>query len=184
MTRRNDDPTEFNPNGKWSFRRAWLYSGDEHSDKPFSGVDPLAIGYTIMPVHETRSYSPPRDDRESQEERVEREGRFATALAKLTDTERDVLKLQGRILERVEQRIWIIAGQLVEYQRNGYTLIPGSAYTVEREGLPAVEVVEVYGYEVIAPERLDYETIGERLSLSVSQVHRAVKGANRKMRGL
>ena len=170
----NDDPS-----GIMGYR-AWLYSEDENGKR----IPATPRDFDGMHVHETRSYAPPRDDRESQEERAEREGRFATALAVLTPVEREVLRLQGRILERVEQRIWIVAGQLVEYQRNGYTLIPGSARIVERDGLPDIEVVEVFGYEVIAPRRLDYERIGERLSLSVSQVHRAVKGANRKMRGI
>jgi DNA-binding CsgD family transcriptional regulator len=167
------------PSGRVLFR-TWLYSSDrDNKDLRHSSDD---LGPMVVRVKETRSYTPRVDlASEARAEKADRERRYQEALASLTPLERDVLRHQGKLKHRQEVRIVIAAGDLVEYQRNGYTLIPGSSRDVERSGLSPVTCVEVYGYEDIQVEPIDYHEIARLLEISVYQVHRAVKGANKKM---
>lgn len=167
------------PSGRVLFR-TWLYSSDrDNKDLRHSAGD---LGPMVIRVKETKSYTPRVDTAsEATEERADRERKYQDALASLTPLERDVLRHQGKLKQRQEVRITIAAGDLVEYQRNGYTLIPGSGHDVERAGLPTLSCVEVYGYEDIQVEPIDYDEIANLLDISVYQVHRAVKSANKKM---
>ena len=134
-----------------------------------------------------------------------REGKIARVLSQLTYEERLVLELQGKLEQRVDVRTTIAAGDLVDYQRDGYTLVPGSARTMEREGLPPLEVVDVYGHEYVATERIagsgdgqwrdgngnmhtvrrmSYAEIAARIGKSVSWVNKLVARVNAKLRAL
>lgn len=141
----------------------------------------LPAGYEGIRCNETRPHalSSPTAE-ESREERAERDGRAANQIASLSDLEREVLRLQGKLKYRVEQRITIAAGELKRWLDDGYTLIPGSDSL--REGKTPVTCVEVIGYEVIEVAALDYEHIAERLELTLRQVHRVVSSANKKLR--
>jgi hypothetical protein len=161
--------------------RAWLYAEDEHGTR----IPATPSNFEGMQVKETRTYvSAPSTTRETIEERTEREGLSNRIRASLTEREVAVLKAQGKLCERLERRMEIYAGELEAYQRNGYTLIPGTAHMVEREGLPDVECVEVFGYEVEQVEKLDYQQTAELLGLTFDQVKYAVKSANKKLRKL
>lgn len=172
---RDNDPTEFNPNGAWRLRRTWLFSGDEHGNE--FRYDSLGPG--VVKCKETRSYAPAPTQDDGRDDQVTAvESRLAT----LTDDEYEVLRLQGKLSERVEQRLIIAAGDLVDYQRDGYSLVPGSAHEVERVGMAPVECVVVVGYEVVQVEQSSHGDIGERMGITPERVHSLVKSAMRKMR--
>lgn len=154
--------------------RAWLYSGDEYG-REFKG------GEGAMVVRETRSYAPAPTVIGDDDAAIRIS--FDSRVANLTDDEREVLRLQGKLTQRIERRQVIAAGELVDYQRDGYTLVPGSAHTVERTSLPSLECVEVVGYEIVQVEQLSYVAIGERMDIDPERVHSLVKSAMRKMRG-
>ncbi len=176
--RRDDDPTEFAPNGKWRLRRTWLFSGDAQGRD--YRHNPAELSPEVLRVHETRSWAPRTISDEEDCGPIQLA--FEAKLASLSDDEREVLQRQGKLTERVEQRLAIAAGDLVLYQRDGYTLVPGSARTVERRGMAALEVVEVVGYECVQVEALSYAQIAEQMGIAVERVHSLVKAAMRKMR--
>jgi hypothetical protein len=162
----------------------------------------------IVPIKETRSWAPrpvESSTRETMEERVAREGKIERIYASLTADERLVLEYQGKLQERVEVRTVIAAGDLVDYQRDGYTLIPGSDRMVERPGLPPLECVDVYGHECVSTERVaisgdgewmdgngnqrtvkrkTYAEIAAMLGKSISLVNKLVASAHAKLRTL
>ena len=146
-------------------------------------IPPIPAGFEGIKCKETRAHalSNPTAE-ETREEEMERAGRLARAQTDLSDLERGVLRLQGKLQQRVEERIRIPAGDLVHYLRDDYTLVPGSEEVVKRLGLPPVSTVEVVGYEVIQVEQLDYEDMAERLCVTVRQVRRAVVSAHKKLR--
>jgi hypothetical protein len=146
-------------------------------------IPPLASGFEGIRCKETRPHALSNPESEgSREEQLEREGRRARRVEELTELERDVLRLQGKLQHRVEQRLRIAAGDLNHYLRDDYTLIPGSEQLEERAGLPPVSTVLVVGYELIQVEALNYDSVAERLGVTVRQVKRAVISAHRKMR--
>ena len=146
-------------------------------------VPALPSGYEGIRCRETRPHalSTPAAA-ESREEQMERDGRAAKHLGTLTPLEHEVLRLQGKLTSREEIRRRIPAGALAEYQRNDFTLIPGTAELEQRAGLPPIETVEVVGYDVIQVDRLDYAAIAERLNLDERAVKSAVASARRKLR--
>lgn len=135
--------------------------------KPFKKVDRHAIGYGVMPVKETprHALSNPCDDSEAY---VASEGRAERLMATLTSEERAVRKLQA-LRWREEREITVPVEELQERLSDGWML-------VRQEAGQAVIAADVQ-------EHLSYEEIGLRLGLTVHQVHRRVKSANRKLRG-
>ena len=181
MTRRSrEHPDDLrSPSGR-ALYRTWVYSGSADGEDYRYGE----LGDGVIRVRETHNYAPgPTDDRESADERVAREGRYASAVAALNDVERSVLEHQGKLMRRVEFRLTIPAGELVEYQRDGYTLIPGSVTSTEAGEVPALDLVEVVGTEWVQVAQLDHDGVAERLGITVRQVRSAVTSANRKLRG-
>ncbi len=159
--------------------RASILSCDS-AGKP---IPAMAREFEGVRCNETRPHALSSPGAEgSREEQLERDGRRANRVAELTDLERDVLRLQGKLQHRVEQRIRIAAGDLLRYLQDDYTLIPGSEETEERRGLPSVCTLMVVGYEVIQVEQLDYDQVAERLGVTVRQVKRAVVSAHKKLR--
>ena len=144
---------------------------------------PSAEGFEGIRCKETRAYAPAvGSDRESIEERMEREGREANQLASLTPDERRVLEYQGKLEQRVEHRILVADGKLADYLRDGYTLDPLSERLVERQGMPAVVCVEVIGYERMQTEKMDYAAIASMMNIGKGRVHEIVREAHRKLR--
>ena len=146
-------------------------------------IPPIPPGFDGIRCKETPPHALSSPDAEqSWEARAERDGRAANELARLTDLEREVLKLQGKLKHRIEERRTIAAGELSSWLRDGYTLIPGSETTVEREGQPSISCVDVVGSDVIEAGKLNYEDIAERLGITYRQVNSLVSSANRKLR--
>lgn len=174
--------------------RAWLYSGDEFG-RVFNG----GSGQGAMAVKETRSYAPSATEDFNDRETFKIV--YNARLAKLTDDEREVLRLQ-RKTEQQRTEVVIAAGDLVAYQRMGYALQPGSSHIVERRGLPPLECVKVtatieieiehaspdeYGMRLEGDEatperRYSYSDIAEKMGITTERVHSLVKSAMRKMR--
>lgn len=179
--------------------RAWRYSGNRDGTKfaapegykwgsKFSAkadrdvLDPHDVGYSVMPIKETKphalsqpaSYEPIPDTAWIRS--VERQ--------ELTADEVAVLNLQAKFESFEEIRVTIASGSVVEYQRRGFTLIPGSAQLEQRAGLPDIETVQVYTRAFEQTESHSHQEIAEQLGLSVFQVRRLIQSANRKTRGM
>jgi hypothetical protein len=133
---------------------------------------------------ETRSYAPPpaSDARESQDERMAREGRYQNAIAGLSLLEERVLRYQGKLAERIEHRQTVTAGQIEDWQREGYTLDPLSKRIEERAGLGPVECWDVVGYDLVETSKLSVPQIAEEMGISVGYVEKLVTSANKRMR--
>ncbi len=159
--------------------RASIIAVDSNGKK----VPALPTGYEGIRCRETRPHalSSPLAQ-ESREEQLERAGRVANQLASLTKLENAVLKLQGKLQSKEEIRRRIYAGDLSDYLRDDYTLIPGSEEVHERNGLPPVTTVEVVGYDIIQIAALDYDEMAKRLNEPLWRIKRAVVTAHRKMR--
>lgn len=159
--------------------RASIIAVDSNGKK----VPALPTGYEGIRCRETRPHalSSPLAQ-ESREEQLERAGRVANQLASLTEIEHAVLRLQGKLQSKEEIRRRIYAGDLSDYLRDDYTLIPGSEEVHERKGLPPVTTVEVVGYEIIQVAAHDYAEMAERLGVDERTVKSAVASAHRKLR--
>lgn len=137
-----------------------------HSERKH--VDRHAIGYTVMPVKETprHALSSPSDEREEQ---AARDGEVERKLALLNGEEREILRLQSRKWME-EQHTDVPIEELEKYLEEGWSLVRqenGRAYL-------AGDFTQC----------LTYEDIGRRMGLTVAQVHRRVKSAHRKLRGV
>lgn len=181
------------------WRRAELYSTDSEG-KPVKAVDRHAIGYTVMPVRETKPHalSTPLDDRE---ERIERDGETASKLELLDPEERAVIDLQARRwMEPREMDVpvsdmtpllsegWTVVrrGPLdrqAPVEQVGQLIDDGWIFVGQENGMATVRLEN--GMATLAGDfavHLTYEEIGERLGLSAHQVHRRVKSAHWKLR--
>lgn len=164
------------PGGVIGYRR-WLYSGDSKGNQ-FVQPDRLQVGYTIMPVRPTGPHALSYPDDGGREEAAEREGRFNRIVATLTETERTVLRLQGKIREKRLDVRRIPIGDLVEYTSgDAYTYHPGSD---EIDGRGVVTVL-VSAWVVEQLEPLNHVEIAKQLGITERQVRTTVERANRKM---
>ncbi len=146
-------------------------------------IPPLPSGFEGIRCKESPPHALSNPGAEgSREEQLEREGRRANRLAELTPLESDVLRLQGKLMHKVELRVRVPSGDQHEYERDGYSLIPGSDQIEQRPGLPDIETVVMVGHEVEQQEQLDCDQVAERLGVTARQVKRAVITAHRKMR--
>jgi hypothetical protein len=157
--------------------RAWLYSGDSDGNL-VETVDPLAIGYTVMPINPTPAHALSQPDDGGREEEQAREGRRYRIISTLTDLERNVLRLQGRLLDKTTDRRRVLVGDVPEWTRGGYTYLPGT----EEIDANGAHTVEVFGHVVEQHEPLNHAQIAEELGVTERQVRRAVETANRKIR--
>lgn len=182
------------------WRRAELYSTDSNGN-PVRSVDRHSIGYSIMPVRETKPHalSTPLDTRE---EKTERDGETAAKLSLLNAEERAVLDLQARrwmepremtvpvdgLLPLLLEEGWTVVrrgslDRLVGVETVGQLIDEGWVLIGQENGLATVRLEN--GTATLAGDfavHLTYEEIGERLGLSAHQVHRRVKQAHRKLR--
>lgn len=157
--------------------RRWLYSGDRRGNH-FVQPDRLQIGYTIMPVRPTRPHALSYPDDGGREEAAEREGRFHRIIATLTDMERTVLRLQGKIREKRLDVRRIPIGDLVEYTAaDAYTYHPGSD-EIDGRGIVTV-LVSAWVVEQLEP--LNHVEIAKQLGINVRMVRTIIERANRKM---
>jgi RNA polymerase sigma factor (sigma-70 family) len=150
-------------------RRAELYSISSDG-KPIKW---RKRGNNEVPIRETRSTPNSTHGFEDTEE-------ISRALATLTEEERRVIYLQEFEVGWREERWTVPAGDLEQWLRKGYVLVPGSEQTQQRAGLPPIQCLDVAGKERIA---MTHEEIASCLGLSVRQVHRRVSSARRKLRG-
>lgn len=181
------------------WRRAELYSTDSQG-KPVKAVDRHLIGYTVMPVRETKPHALSRPT-DSRDEETERAGEVAAKLDLLDPQERAVLELQAR--RWMEPReMQVEAADMARLLDEGWTLVrmgPLDRQVSSDETWPLLDAGWVIvgqeggltmmrlenGLATVAGEfavHLTYEEIGERLGLSAHQVHRRVKSAHRKLR--
>lgn len=143
--------------------RAWMHSKHRYN--------PRELGPEVMHVRETKPHalSRPGDDGDAQ---AALDGERQRKLATLTDEERQVIALQGKLF-------WLSDDLLVStddhealsnalesgYQQVGYA--DASTLKLERQSWRPPT----------------YEEIGNQIGLSARQVHRRVVSANRKLKG-
>lgn len=136
------------------------------------------------PIHETPRHALSRGlglDVDDSREQAQKDA--ADRWNTLTEEEKQVLELERGLIERVYERFEILAGDLVAYQRKGYSLIPGTQRMAERAGgLAPIETVEVNGYEYRQTEGLNYEQVAARMGKTWRQVKRITLEARKKLR--
>lgn len=163
--------------------RAQFY-GFDSTGKRIGAIDRSAVGYTLIPVRESPRHALSGGSDTSTEEEAYREGLRQRIAETLSPLEREILRLQRKLVAFVEERKRIPAGELAEWIRGGYTLIPGSEDTEERVNLPPITTVLVVGRVALQVEQLSHAEIAERLGIPVSRSRRLVWSANRKLKAM
>jgi len=159
----------------------WLYSGDRDG----KDLRYAKLGDHVVRAKETRCHAPaPVSFKEGEEALLEKRAQRKKVIDKLTELERAVFEMQGKLKTLEWVRTTIVAGDLVAAQREGFSLVPGTAREEERANVGVVQVVDVIGQEYVETEVLNREEIAAELGVSLHQVKRAIVSANKKLRGL
>lgn len=142
-------------------RRAEMLSSDS-SGKPIRKVAKETIGYTVMPVKETRPHALSHantETTEEQEDNARREREARSRFLDLSDLDREILRLHLIRTAPREVLMPFPASQRDGLERAGWL------YTKTSKSGAAMMVKTV-------PGQLTHAEIGEQVHLSVSQVRR------------
>lgn len=146
-------------------KRAELMSADS-SGKPIRKTDRHAIGYTVMPVKETRPHALSYANTESSDEQLEQDKREREARAKfdeLIQRDREILRLHLVRLDSVEHELPFPREQRAEKEAAGWLFIRYSG-KAERMATMCKSFVG----------QLTYEQIGQSVGCSSRTVQRAL----------
>lgn len=177
MSHKPKDDDHRDPSGR-ALYRTWLYSGNTDGADLRHSVKHL--GPYVIRVKDQSGWGSCSND--NKDDDPLRNDFLKTIQEDLTPFEQDVLHLQGKIEKRDEVKRLIAAGDVAEYLKNGYTLVPGSGRNVERPGLPDVHCVFVVGLETReVRHRMTHEEIAVELKTNIRRVRRAIGSANRKL---
>lgn len=157
-----------------------LASGSD--GKPIAKFDPSA--YEGIRCKESRAYAPPpaSKERESLDEQMEREGRYARCMGRLSPEELRVLDLLGEVMHRKEARQVVHAGDIAGWQREGWRLDPLSKHIEERVGLDPVECWEMVGIEASGRAPLRPRQVAVELGLPIARVYKLATSGRKKIR--